>query len=59
MGKIEKVRHYEKLKAKMTKLKMVIIYINSCKKEDLIPTFAKKIYRLKVVVTNLREKLRN
>ena len=41
MGKIEKVRHYEKLKAKMTKLKMVIIYINSCKKEDLIPTFAK------------------
>ena len=43
---ITKIRHYE-LKTKFTKLKTDIVYIKSCKKEDLIPTFAKVILSIK------------
>ena len=38
---IKNVRLYEKLKTKSMKLKVDIIYTKSCKKEKLIPTFAK------------------
>ena len=66
---IKKVRHYEKLKTKLTKLKTKVVYIKSCKKEDLIPTFAKVSlskksggYKLKkkvaklLMVTELKDK---
>ena len=43
---ITKVWHYE-LKTKFIKLKTDKVYIKSCKKEDLIPTFAKVILSIK------------
>ena len=38
---IKNVRLYEHLKTKSMKLKAGIIYIKSCKKEELLPIFAK------------------
>ena len=54
---IKKVRHFEKLKTKLTKLKMDIVYIKSCKKEDLTPTFAKVNLSIKIGGYKLKKKV--
>ena len=58
MGKIlfKKVRH-EKLKTKLTKLTTDIVCIKSCKKEDLIPTFAKVNLANKIAGYKLKKKV--
>ena len=54
---IKKVRHYQKLKTRLTKLKTDKVYITSCKKEDLIPAFAKVNLSIKIGGQKLKEKV--
>ena len=54
---IKNVRLYEKLKTKSMKLKADIIYTKSCKKEKLIPTFAKVNLALKSGGFKIKKKI--
>ena len=54
---IKYVRLYEKSKTKSMKLNADIIYIKSCKKEDLIPTFAKVNLATKSGGFKIKEKI--
>ena len=51
------IRSLEKLKTKFTKVSADIRYIRTCKKEQLIPTFARVNVSLKDVTFKLRKKI--